>query len=100
MKNSLSSSYFLLIFLFLLGKLAVALQHHSDLIHTDIVCGDMYRLLCDLDDHTAKAVLPPLMIYTALRAVMIYQACGPDKKSKSFDLDFLVLHRRLELRTP
>jgi len=23
---------------------------------------------------------PPLMIYTALRAVMIYQACGLDKK--------------------
>jgi len=23
---------------------------------------------------------PPLMIYTTLRAVMIYQACGLDKK--------------------
>jgi len=33
-----------------------------------------------------KGGLPPLMIYTALRAVMIYQACGLDKKRTNFCL--------------
>ena len=32
-----------------------------------------------------KGGLPPLMIYTALRASMIYQACGLDKKIPKAD---------------
>lgn len=31
-----------------------------------------------------KGGAPPLMICTALRAVMIYQACGLDKQKRNF----------------
>jgi len=34
---------------------------------------------------------PPLMICTALRAVMIYQACGLDRKKHAFTCFFLAM---------
>ena len=43
-----------------------------------------------------KGGSPPLMIYAALRASMIYQACGLDKKTDAFASDFLVRMTGLE----